>query len=130
MYNVYADSELYHPLERDMLSVQGNGYVVTIIKGLFGTIDYFSFGEDDQFILASEWRYGSGDYLLLDDIYFNAQFSGTSNEEDFSYSFHGFSLWGLFIIGSGEHTHGSNTEPEELTFMGTSSLLFSSLEEQ
>lgn len=114
-----------HPLKRDTLSVQGQGFVVIIVKDLFGTFDLFSFGEDDQFILGSQVRNGSGDYVVLDDIFFNAQFSGTSNGEDFSYSFNGFNIWGITISGYGEYTRGSNTEPEKLSFTGFASVFFS-----
>lgn len=125
-HNVSANPESSdHPLKRDTFSIQGQGYVVIIVKGLLGTPDYFSFGEDDQFILGSQLRNGSGNYLMLDDIFFNAKFSGTSNGEDFSYSFHGFNLWGIFILGSGEYNLGLNTEPEKLTFTGITSAFFS-----
>lgn len=114
-----------HPLKRNTLSVQGQGFVVIIVKDLFGTFDYFSFGEDDQFILGSQLRNGSGDYVMLDDIFFNAQFSGTSNGEDFSYTFNGFNLWGITISGDGEYIRGPGAEPEKLSFTGFTGVFFS-----
>jgi len=127
--NVCANSESAgHPLDNGVLSVAGQGYVVLIFKGFFGVADYFSFGEDNTFTLGSEVRSGSGDYVIINNSYFSAQYSGTKGGENFSYAFNGLNFWGFCIWGEGEYTIGSTTE--QLTFSGITSFLFAPFSEE
>ena len=110
------------PFEATPSSIQGQGYIVIIVKDLFGAYDFFKFGENDQFILGSQMRNGTGTYVALDNVYFNAQFSGTANGEAFTYNFYGFNYWGLILLGDGEYIQGS--EVKELSFSGINGFLF------
>ena len=122
--NVSADDQLANnPFEKDVLSVQNQGYVVFMFKGIWGAFDYFRFGDGSDFTLGSEVRNGTGDYVSIDNVYFNAQFSGTSNGEEFSYTLSGLNLWGIAIWGGGEYIKGSTSQP--IVFSGINSFLYS-----
>ncbi len=122
LYGVSAASGLRFLSQSTPCSIQGQGFIVIIVKDLFGQHDYFKFGENDQFILGSQMRNGTGTYLALDEVYFNAQFTGILRGEAFTYNFYGFNYWGIIILGEGEYTHGSETK--DISFSGINGSFF------